>query len=261
MNMRTVVATGLLATGLLAPHAALAQAGNAGPQPIVVEGVVPDESTKATVLAKVREVYGAERVVDQVRIGTVVAPPNWSDNVAKLVDPKLRAVSKGQLDVNGNSVTIKGIVGNELQRQQVASQMLTSLNASYSVNADGLVVGGSPQNLIDEVLADRIIEFESGSDRLTPAGQQILDELVGPMKDVGAARVQIIGHTDNVGPRQSNLGLSLARAERVLAYFREQGVPTSGLSVQGLGPDEPVADNATPDGRARNRRIQFKVLP
>ena len=259
--MRTVIAGCFLAAGLLAPGISSAQAGGADTTPILVEGVVPDEATKAAVLAKVREVYGADRVVDQVRLGVVVAPPNWSENVAKLVDPKLRQVSKGKLDVNGNSVTISGTVVNELQRQQVASQMLTALNSSYSVDADGLVVGGSPQTLIDEVLANRIIEFESGSDRLTPAGQRILDELVEPMKEIGGARVQITGHTDNVGQRQANVALSLARAERVLEYFRQRGVPASGLSVVGRGPDEPVADNATPDGRARNRRIQFKVLP
>lgn len=259
--MRTVIASCVLVTCLLAPGASGAQAGAAEAAPILVEGVVPDEATKAAVLAKVREVYGADRVVDQVRLGSVVAPPNWSENVTKLVDPKLRQVSNGKLDVNGNSVTITGMVVNELQRQQVASQMLTALNSTYSVDAGGLVVGGSPQNLIDEVLANRIIEFESGSDRLTPAGQRILDELVEPMREIGSARVQIAGHTDNVGQRQANIALSLARAERVLEYFQQRGIPAAGLSVVGRGPDEPVADNATPDGRARNRRIQFKVLP
>ena len=183
--MRIVIAGCCLAAGLLAPCTSGAQASGADTAPILVEGVVPDEATKAAVLAKVREVYGADRVVDQVRLGVVVAPPNWSENVAKLVDPKLRQVSKGKLDVNGNSVTISGTVVNELQRQQVASQMLTALNSTYSVDAHGLVVGGSPQTLIDEILANRIIEFESGSDRLTPAGQRILDELVEPMKGSG----------------------------------------------------------------------------
>ncbi len=259
--MRTVIAGCFLAASLLAPCTSDAQAGSADTAPILVEGVVPDEATKAAVLAKVREIYGVERVVDQVRLGGVVAPPNWGENVARLVDSKLRQVSKGKLDVNGNSVTISGTVVNELQRQQVASQMLTALNSTYSVDATGLVVGGSPQNLIDEVLADRIIEFESGSDRLTPAGQRILDELVEPMREIGSAKVQIAGHTDNVGQRQANIALSLARAQRVLEYFQQRGIPTAGLSVVGRGPDEPVADNATPDGRARNRRIQFKVLP
>ncbi|MFT4256750.1 MAG: OmpA family protein [Pseudoxanthomonas sp.] len=258
--MRTPLAACILAACLLLPgQPSRAQTTGAAPVPVVVEGVVPDEATKATILAKVRAVYGADRVVDRVRIAAVAAPPNWSENVAKLVDPQLKQVSEGALDINGNSVTIRGTVGNELQRQQIASQLLTSLNATYSVNANSLRVGGSPQTLLDDVLADRIIEFESGSDRLTPVGQRILDELVEPMKQVGNSRVQIIGHTDNVGQRQTNLALSLARAERVRDYFRQRGVPTRGLSVLGLGPDEPVADNATPEGRARNRRIQFKV--
>jgi OOP family OmpA-OmpF porin len=261
MNMRTVIAACALAGWLLVPGVVVGQPSTGETAPIVVEGIVPDEATKAAVLAKVREVYGDDRVVDQVRLGSVVAPPNWSENVAKLVDPELKQVSQGKLDINGNSVTISGLVGNELQRQQVASRMLTALNSTYSVDAGGLVVGGSPQNLIDEALANRIIEFESGSDRLTPAGQRILDELVEPMKEIGDARVQIAGHTDNIGQRQANIALSLARAERVRQYFQERGVPTAGLSVVGRGPDEPVADNATPDGRARNRRIQFKVLP
>lgn len=240
-------------------HTARAQAA-ASAEPVIVDGIVPDEAAKAKVLARLRELYGAERVIDRVRIGSVVAPPNWGDSVAGLVDATLRQVSSGELDVDGNSVRIRGTVANEMQRQQVASHLLTSLNSTYSVNASGLRVGASAQNLLDDVLADRIIEFESGSNQLTPAGRRILDELVEPMKRIGSSRVQIIGHTDNVGQRQANLALSLARAETVRAYFQEHGIPTAGLSVVGRGPDEPVADNATPAGRARNRRIQFKVL-
>ncbi|HRO27016.1 MAG TPA: OmpA family protein [Luteimonas sp.] len=255
--MRIAASVFLLSAGLLSCPALAQQAGDLAP--VVVEGVVPDEASKATVLARVREVYGAERVVDRVRIGTVVAPPNWSENVAALVEPGLRRVSAGELDVNGNSVTIRGTVANELQRQQVASGLLTSLNATYSVNASGLEVGTSSQHLLDEALANRIIEFESGSDRLTPAGQRVLDGLVEPMRQIGDARVQVVGHTDNVGQRQANLALSLARAESVRDYLQQRGIATAGFSVLGRGPDEPVADNATTEGRARNRRIQFTV--
>ena len=80
--MRTVIAGCFLAASLLAPCTSDAQAGSADTAPILVEGVVPDEATKAAVLAKVREIYGVERVVDQVRLGGVVAPPNWGENVA-----------------------------------------------------------------------------------------------------------------------------------------------------------------------------------
>src|SRR5690606_41220682 len=109
-------------------------------------------------------------------------------------------------------------------------------------------------------LGARISEFESGSARLTDVGRVILDEMAEKMSGMSDARVQIIGHTDNVGQRQSNIALSHARAEAVRAYLVGKGIARANLSVLGQGPDEPVADNQTADGRARNRRIQFRVL-
>jgi OOP family OmpA-OmpF porin len=70
----------------------------------------------------------------------------------------------------------------------------------------------------------------------------------------------VIGHTDNAGSRAGNLSLSQARAEAVKTYVvgaRGQGRDGRGV---GRGPDRPVADNRTPEGRARNRRIEFKVV-
>ena len=72
--------------------------------------------------------------------------------------------------------------------------------------------------------------------------------------------MQVVGHTDDVGNRQANLALSHARAEAVRDHLVALGVPRENLAVLGKGPDEPVADNATDDGRARNRRIQFQIL-
>jgi OOP family OmpA-OmpF porin len=73
-------------------------------------------------------------------------------------------------------------------------------------------------------------------------------------------KVEVIGHTDNAGSRAGNLSLSQARAEAVKAYVVERGVKADMVAVSGEGPDRPVADNRTPEGRARNRRIEFKVV-
>jgi len=73
-------------------------------------------------------------------------------------------------------------------------------------------------------------------------------------------RVEVIGHTDNAGSRAGNLSLSQARAEAVKAYIAGRGVNPGLIAVSGEGPDRPVADNRTPEGRARNRRIEFKVV-
>lgn len=228
-------------------------------QPVVVEGVVPDQATKAQILDPLRELYGSDRVVDRIQVESIPTPPNWGSYVAGMITPGLQRISDGALEVNGQSVRVSGQVVNEAQRQQVASELSLASNSTYTVT-NALQTGGSGQGLLDATLGDRIIEFESGSARLTQLGQDILAEMAASMIEIGDARVQVVGHTDDVGNRQANLALSHARAEAVRDHLVTLGVPRANLSVLGKGPDEPVADNATDDGRARNRRIQFQIL-
>lgn len=241
----------------LAP-AAVAQTAAATPNQVVVAGTVPDEATRNAILAKVREVYGAERVVDQLGVGPVVAPPNWSGYVQKLVSPQLKQVSRGQLDINGNNIELKGEVANESQRQQIAADIATSLNPTYAVR-NALRVAAQEQTVLDATLANRIIEFEPGSSVLRPAGRNILDEMAATLLKLGAKKVEVIGHTDSQGARDTNVVLSLARADAVRTYLANKGVAPSLITTSGSGPDRPVASNDTPDGRARNRRIEFRL--
>ncbi len=246
----------ILALLLMGAFAAQAQVDL---QPVVVEGVVPDQATKAQILDPLRELYGSDRVVDRIQVESIPTPPNWGSYVAGMITPGLQRISDGALEVNGQSVRVSGQVVNEAQRQQVASELSLASNSTYTVT-NALQTGGSGQGLLDATLGDRIIEFESGSARLTPLGQDILAEMAASMIEIGDARVQVVGHTDDVGNRQANLALSHARAEAVRDHLVTLGVPRANLAVLGKGPDEPVADNATDDGRARNRRIQFQIL-
>lgn len=240
----------------LAP--AWAQPTGATPNQVVVAGTVPDEATRNAILAKVREVYGAERVVDQLGVGPVVAPPNWSGYVQKLVSPQLKQVSRGQLNINGNNIELKGEVANESQRQQLAADMATSLNPTYAVR-NALRVAAQEQTVVDATLANRIIEFEPGSSVLRPAGRSILDEMAATLLKLGNRPVEVIGHTDSQGARDTNVVLSLARADAVRSYLANKGIAPSLISTSGSGPDRPVASNDTPEGRARNRRIEFRL--
>jgi len=228
------------------------------PGQVLVSGSVPDEASKAAMLARVRELYGAERVVDQVSIAPVSLPPNWNGYVQKLIGPNLKLISKGEIKIDGTNVTLRGEVANEAQRQQIASDFATSLNPSYTVN-NGLRVGAAEQNLLDETLAKRIIEFESGKATLTDSGKGILNEMAAAMQKVKGKKVEVIGHTDNVGLRDSNLALSHARAQAVRSYLADRGISQDMVMVSGQGPDRPVAENSSADGRARNRRIEFRI--
>lgn len=227
--------------------------------PIVVSGTLADEASKAGLLARLREVYGAERVVDQLAIGTVSTPANWNGYLNKLIGPNLKLVSKGQLKVDGNAVSLRGDVQSEAQRLQIGSEIAASLNPTYTVS-NGLRVVASEQTVLDAALANRIIEFESGKAALTDSGKGILDQMAVALLKLKDKKVEVIGHTDNAGSRASNLSLSQARAEAVKVYVAAKGVRPELIAVSGEGPDRPVADNRSPEGRARNRRIEFKVV-
>lgn len=225
---------------------------------VVVAGVVPDEATRVAVLTRLRDVYGADRVVDQLSLGSVVAPPNWGQHVQRLISPSLKQVSHGQLSVQGQTVDLRGEVGNEAQRQQVVSEVAQALNPTYSVR-NGLRVSVREQALVDQTLGQRIVEFEAGSAVLRPEGLKILDEMALALRQLQGKRIEVIGHTDALGHRPGNISLSLARAQAVKAYLVAKGLPAERLQTSGMGPDQPVDSNDTDDGRARNRRIEFRV--
>ena len=242
---------------LLALAAGQAPAQTEGP--VVISGTVADEASKAALLERLRRLYGGARVVDQLAVGTVSTPANWNDYVQRLLGPNLKLIKGGQLKVDGNTVSLRGDVESEEQRQKIAGDIAASLNPTYTVN-NGLRVAASQQGVLDQALANRIIEFESGKAALTPAGMAVLDQMVAAMLKLKGVKVEVIGHTDNAGSRASNLSLSQARAEAVKAYVAGHGIAEESVAVSGEGPDRPVADNRTAEGRARNRRIEFKVV-
>ncbi len=227
---------------------------------VVVSGIVPDEATRSAVLGRLRDLYGPAAVVDHIEVGGVVPPPNWTDHVTKLITPSLKQVRQGQLSINGTQISVKGTVANEAQRQQIVSDMATSLNPTYSVD-NGLAVGStsSAQSLLDNTLSNRVVEFESSSTKLTPVGIAILDEMAAAITKLGSPKVQITGHTDSSGDRMANIKLSLGRANAVRDYLIRKGIPAETLTAVGGGPDHPVTANDTAEGRAKNRRIEFRL--
>ena len=72
--------------------------------------------------------------------------------------------------------------------------------------------------------------------------------------------IEISGHTDNRGAAAYNQNLSQNRAKAVVDYFVQQGIPAARLKYAGYGLTQPIADNATDEGRATNRRVEFKIL-
>ncbi len=104
------------------------------------------------------------------------------------------------------------------------------------------------------------IYFESGRATILPTSYSVLDEAVKLLRDNPKVRIEIQGHTDSVGSETSNLLLSQARAESVRSYLVSRGIDPARIIAKGFGESMPIADNATKDGRALNRRIEFLIL-
>lgn len=102
------------------------------------------------------------------------------------------------------------------------------------------------------------IHYASGSAVIGRASLLLLDLFAEYLSETGLS-VEIGGHTDDVGSDADNLELSEARARSVREYLIQQGVPASDISSRGYGESRPRADNGTPEGRARNRRTEFRV--
>jgi len=106
--------------------------------------------------------------------------------------------------------------------------------------------------------ADSFFDFDKAV--LKPEGKAKLDDLVGKVKDINLEVIIAVGHTDATGPDGYNQKLSIRRSEAVKAYLVSKGIEKSRVYTEGKGEMQPVADNKTRDGRAKNRRVEVEVV-
>lgn len=104
------------------------------------------------------------------------------------------------------------------------------------------------------------VHFDVNKASLRSESFVTLDNVVQFLKIKSDARIEVAGHTDNVGEDEANMKLSQARAESVVKYLVSKGISANRLVAKGYGETEPVADNETPEGRQKNRRTEARFL-
>ena len=109
-------------------------------------------------------------------------------------------------------------------------------------------------------LTFRNIQFETKSFQLKPISFIELDELVKVLNDNPGLKIEISGHTDNIGKPADNLALSNNRAKSVVNYLIGKGISMQRLTAKGYGQTKPISDNSTEEGRAKNRRTEMRVI-
>jgi outer membrane protein OmpA-like peptidoglycan-associated protein len=128
----------------------------------------------------------------------------------------------------------------------------------------GVVANGGcpeiPKEIVTQItkIASKIF-FETGSDKLKSSSKTQLDDLADILKQYPEAKLEIDGHTDDVGDDANNMQLSQKRCESVKSYLVSKGVAAERLTAHGYGETMPIADNKTAEGRAKNRRVELKT--
>jgi len=106
--------------------------------------------------------------------------------------------------------------------------------------------------------ADAFFDFDKST--LKPEAKTKLDDLVSKTKEINLEVIIAVGHTDSVGTDEYNQKLSVRRAEAVKAYIISKGVEANRVYTEGKGEKQPIADNKTAEGRAKNRRVEIEVV-
>lgn len=143
-----------------------------------------------------------------------------------------------------------GLIGNYMDNQAKEMQAVLAEQDRLRRNQENLQV----------ILANDVL-FDSGSATIQPGGRSKLRQLADILNRYPSETVQIVGYTDSRGTEQSNLDLSRRRAQAVAEELTAGGVSPSRISTRGLGAADPMATNATPEGRAQNRRVVITVTP
>ena len=169
------------------------------------------------------------------------------------------ALQWAETSVDGQTVALTGYVPDH-QAQEQAQELAAAIPGITQVDNQLKLVGVSNncQDEFNHMLSDEKIQFQVGSHSISKHSDFLLKMLAIVARNCGSV-IQILGHTDSSGHPQENLHLSIQRAEAVKDYLISSGVEANLLQATGFGDTKPIYDNSTPEGRQRNRRIEFVV--
>jgi len=188
--------------------------------------------------------------------GTVVTTTNSTQaSTAFATSASKDGAFRTQLEANSDFV-IFGKKANYMSNIERISTMglnrSTTLFVKLQLGIEEVVAGKS-------IVLDKIY-FESGKTNLNTNKSDDLNKLIQFLKDNPEAKLDIIGHTDNVGNRAGNMKLSQQRAASIVNYLVSKGIHKDRLVAKGYGPDQPIESNATAEGKAKNRRVEIKMM-
>lgn len=229
-------------------------------QKVELRGTVADQADIDRLLAAANNKYGAANVFNYLNVGENIKTLDNTGFVSSLgaVKDSLTPV-KAQL--RDGILSLSGTVATAELSQQIEETTKSSFNGTVNnlLIVPAIVEQDVCSKLVNELLADQKINFESGNSTISAESFPLLNQIVSTANRCPEARFDIEGHTDSVGNANFNVRLSERRAQSVFDYLVNKGLNSSRFTAKGYGANSPIADNSTSKGRAENRRIEFKL--
>ena len=204
---------------------------------------------------KVGGINGPYPDSDEASLGPLVLSQDWEQYTIPLKDKDLSHIVGGfaiifrrQDNVRGATIYLDGIIyeGKEESDQK-------------------MVQASKPKKQVDlsrlKEPVHRTVLFSGSKKGFSDNALKTLNEILDLAKKYKSSRVQLEGHTDNIGPADINKKLSEERAKSVADYFKKSGIKEDRISIQGFGEDKPVSPNNTKEGRDKNRRVEIVLQP
>jgi OmpA-OmpF porin, OOP family len=241
-------------------------------------GVVSDDNAKTSILNALNAVFGEDKVKSNISVDQNAAAASWLGNFAAA----LQALKGMNVDAvfNGETVDVGGSTMGDSARDAIIAALKSALGAGVAVGAltdkTAAAVAIANDKATSELaslpssfdvkdllfaLNDSVVNFASDSAEVPESMAQFLKSAAAELKQLKAGYVlEIGGYTDNTGDTALNLALSQKRADAVRDAFIKLGVDPELLIAKGYGEADPIASNDTPEGRLKNRRIEYHVV-
>jgi OOP family OmpA-OmpF porin len=236
-------------------------------------GEVSDEANRDAFVSTLAEAFPAGVTADSFLLKEgAPSERDWLSSIIGLIEIGGETLPEGRILINAAErlVQMSGLYETRQQRRDAQEDIEALIGGTTFDFISGLAIPEPPaftqadvedlQESIDDLIEGKVVEFELNSDVLTPIGIGLLDEILAALDQFPNVPIEIAGHTDSQGDDAENLDLSERRAQAALDYLVANGQDPVRFVVEGYGEDVPVAPNDTAEGRARNRRIEFKAL-